>query len=290
MPKAGKPGTLVFDFKGPGERHDWLVAELSDLGFSAFEEVDDGIRAYVSEDDWRVASVSGLREVLDKTGMIESRQEHIPPTNWNAQWEAGIRPVEAGPFCIHPPWHEPVHGFIPICIEPKMSFGTAHHETTRLVLAMMPEAVRRGATVLDAGTGTAVLSIAARLLGAGSVVAFDIDPWSTENALENLERNSVTGVDVRQGGIEAAGEGPFDLVLANINRGVLLGMLPEFVRLLRGGGLAILSGILAKDKELVSRCLDGASWSVLEERHENDWWAVTVCRPPQNWNNGATPR
>jgi ribosomal protein L11 methyltransferase len=285
MTTERKPGTLVFEFKGPVEKADWLVAELDLLGFAAFEEVPPLLRAYIAETDFGADTAERMERMLSELGVSESSRTVVEARNWNARWEAGIQPVQAGPFCVHPPWREPAEGLMPICIEPKMSFGTAHHETTRLVLSMMVGVVGEGMNVLDAGTGTGVLAIAARMLGAESVLAFDIDPWSSENALENLERNPVGGVQVRQGGMESAGEGPFDVILANINREVLLQMMPRMDRLLVPGGAAILSGILVENRESVLRAAEALGWSVESDRSEGAWWALSIRTQVRSRNN-----
>ena len=272
--------TLVWTLQGPADRSDWLIAELDAYGFEAFEERPSGVIAYRRETGWtqdvRAAALQTARDVGFRLA-AEKREE---PQNWNQAWESGIRPIEAGGFCIHPPWHDPIPGYRAICIEPKMSFGTAHHATTRLMLRCLESNVRPGDHVLDAGTGTGVLAIAARLLGARSAVAFDIDPWSQENAIENVERNGVDAVDVRLGGIEQSGPGPFDLVLANINRNVLVEMLPRFAELLPAGGRLVLSGVLVSDRSMMEERLVREGFSEPEVRVEDEWIAL-VCALPE---------
>ncbi|MFT5143430.1 MAG: ribosomal protein L11 methyltransferase [Thalassolituus oleivorans] len=269
-----KPGTRVFEFEGPPSSRDWLVADLGEIGFGAFEEQRTGVTAYVAEDEWSTESAQSLETILRATGFRQESTDLLAAKNWNAAWEAGIEPIIAGGFCVHPPWHEAGEGLIPICIEPKMSFGTAHHPTTRLVLGMMGDVVTPGASVLDAGTGTGVLAIAAMKLGAGSAVGFDIDPWSQDNALENLLRNGIENVEIRTGGLETAQSGRFDLILANINRGALLDMIPGFADCLLPDGCLLLSGLLVADEAMMAERLAEFGLTPVKVRVEGDWIAI----------------
>jgi ribosomal protein L11 methyltransferase len=273
-----KPGTHVLGFVGPSSNRDWLVAELGEIGFGAFEEQTTGVTAYVAENDWSSESDLSLKGILQATGFKIDSSRLLAAENWNAAWEAGIEPIVAGGFCVHPPWHDPAEGLISICIEPKMSFGTAHHPTTRLILGMMGDSVNPGAAVLDAGTGTGVLAIAAMKIGAGSVVGFDIDPWSQENAAENLLRNGVESVEIRAGGMETAEGGRFDLILANINRGALLSMIPGFTDCLPPGGRLLISGLLAADEAVMTERLDEFGLPPVKVLAEGDWIAIEAVK------------
>src|SRR5690606_22579646 len=177
------------------------------------------------------------------------------PENWNQKWEETVRPVEVGRFLIKPTWCDIPPGAedrVLLEIDPKMSFGTGYHESTRLVLRLLPEFMSAGMRVLDAGTGTGVLAIAAARLGASRVLAFDFDEWSHTNAVENVYINGVTeAVSVELGSIEVAGDVSFDLILANINRNVLVEMLPDFKRRIGESGSMILAGLMQADREIM---------------------------------------
>ncbi|NNE69030.1 MAG: 50S ribosomal protein L11 methyltransferase [Rhodothermales bacterium] len=273
------PGTLIFSFTGPADRRDWLVAELGELGFGAFDHQPDRLEGFIDESLWTSDLRVKLKELVSRVGCRLVDERRAAPENWNATWEAGIEPVEVGGFYVHPPWHSPRAGAVSLCIEPKMSFGTAHHETTRLILSILDGLVEPGSSVLDAGTGTGVLALAARKLGADRIVGFDIDPWSQENALENLARNQEGGISIRAGGIETVkDEPPFDLVIANINRAVLLEMLPDLVRLCAPGGRVVLSGILRPDEAQMREALAREECTCLEVIVEGEWIAVVAAR------------
>ncbi|MBO6576434.1 MAG: 50S ribosomal protein L11 methyltransferase [Rhodothermales bacterium] len=274
-----KAGTLLCRFEGPADTAEWLIAELSEFGFGAFEETTEGVLAYGDELELPPDATDELRRLVAPTGHRLVSVSRQAPRNWNERWERGITPVSAGPFCVHPPWHPPEPGLRAICIEPKMSFGTAHHATTRLMLRGMPHVVRSGDSVLDAGTGTGVLAIAARMLGARQVIGFDIDPWSEENARENLERNQTTGVEVRIGGLPAAGPGPFDAVLANINRRALQEMLPGFTARLAAGGRLLLSGVLRTDRAMMESAVSAAGLRVIDVDVEDEWITIRAEKP-----------
>ncbi len=270
-------GTLVFTFTGPAEHSGWLVAELAELGFGAFDEHDGRVDAFMDESAMPAGLFPELAGVVAPMGYRLEESLRVAPENWNATWEAGIEPVSVGRFCIHPPWHAPEDGLIPLCIEPKMSFGTAHHETTRLILSILAELVMPGQSVLDAGTGTGVLALAARKLGAGRITGFDIDPWSQENAVENLERNGETDVEILAGGIACVeGRPPFDVVIANINRAVLLDMLPALVKACSDGGTIVLSGVLAPDETVMRTALSDVGWACERVIVEGEWIALVA--------------
>lgn len=272
-------GTLIFTLTGPSDHRGWLMAELGELGFGAFEEQPESVEAFIDEAVWVPESRVGLKRIASLTGFHIVDERRAAPENWNATWESGIEPITADRFYVHPPWHEPRLDAISICIEPKMSFGTAHHETTRLILRALDGLVAPGSSVLDAGTGTGVLALAARKLGADRVVGFDIDPWSQENAVENLERNGEVGIPILEGGIETVQNEPaFDLVIANINRAALLEMLPELAALCRPGGSIILSGLLKPDEGQMREALTRARCTCREVNVEGEWIALLADR------------
>lgn len=271
--------TRSFRLDVPPEQLDILVAELSELGFEGFAEEHERLLAYVPESVWIGRTREDALTAMARLGARIEDEQTVQPENWNARWESSIEPVTAGPFCIHPPWREALPGSIGIVIEPKMSFGTGHHETTRLMLSFVERLVSPGCTVLDAGTGTGVLSIAAARSGANSVKAFDVDRWSVENALENIAANGVSGrVEVFLGGIEVAPGGPFDVVLANINRNVLLDMMPGFRTRLAPGGRLALAGVLVSDQDVMLSALAEHGFEDVGENREGDWLALLAVR------------
>jgi ribosomal protein L11 methyltransferase len=263
--------------------HEFLIAELADLDFESFQEEEHHLIAYIPSARWNDAAREQIQLWLNAHEVAASLEEKIiPDQNWNRQWEETIGPVLVDPFLIKPTWREVPFEHrdrILLEIDPKMSFGTGYHETTRLMLRLMPDLVKRGDRVLDAGAGTGVLAIAAVKLGAHSATAFDIDPWSQENAVENFYLNQVQDrARMIHGGIEWVPSGDFDVILANINLNVILGLLPEFSERLCHEGKLLASGVLTGDRDHVvsSAALNGLNLS--RELVENEWWAGVFAR------------
>ena len=256
-----------------------LVAELDGLGFSGYVQDTDTLKAYGTPGCWTSAHRTSITNWFKAEGIDpQFALQHIAPQNWNAQWEASIQPVVAGPFLIKPTWAETpaAHTALEqILIDPKMSFGTGQHESTRLILTLLPKWIKAGDRVLDAGTGTGVLGIAALRLGATSVIGFDVDPWAQENANENIQLNGASGqMTVRTGTIETIPETGFDLILANINRNILLDLLPDFARRLTPGGRLMLAGLLHTDADLMLEAARTHGFHMQDQAGEGEWWSV----------------
>jgi ribosomal protein L11 methyltransferase len=262
---------------------EFLIAELLDLDFEGFEQEDDFIRAFIPTVRWNDVKREHVRLWLLAHAAEDTpiRERILEPRNWNRLWEETVRPVAVAPFLIKPTWASvpPEHeGLIVLEIDPKMSFGTGYHESTRLVLRLLPGLVSAGDRVLDAGTGTGVLAIAALKSGAASAVAFDIDEWAQENAVENFYLNGVAERTVfRAGSIDVVPEVDFDLILANINRNVLIDLMPAFMAKLRPGGILVISGVLKTDREIMLGSTRGHRMKLVEETTENDWWGAAFA-------------
>lgn len=259
--------------------HDLAVAFLDELGFEAFSSDGSTMNAYSDPSIWSGAVRDALHAWLgthDSTGLLTERT--IQPQNWNAEWESSVRPVRVAGFTIAPTWAS--RGADPadtvILIDPKMSFGTGHHASTRLALGLLSEGITPGDRVLDAGAGSGVLSIAAAKSGAGSVVAFDYDEWAYRNAEENFELNGVSSlIDNRLGGLDCVeGSERFDVVLANIHREVILSMLDRFAALIGDGGRLIVSGLLLSDRGDIVAAADARGLRLASERAEDEWFGA----------------
>ncbi len=267
----------------PDALHEWLIAELTDLDFEGFVEEDETLKAYLPASAWTDVKRMFVEGWLVQQGLDPHFEERVvTEQNWNAAFEATIEPVSAGPFVIRPTWAVPDPedaGQIEILIDPKMSFGTGHHESTRLVLEMLPHFVAPHARVLDAGTGTGVLAIAALKLGAASALTFDIDPWAEENAGENFALNGVQDMaEVRIGSVEVVPERDFDVVIANIHREVLLALLPDLVARLAAAGTLVLAGLLRTDADAIREAAAQEALSPVRDAAEGAWWAVALQR------------
>lgn len=279
------PGSRTIEIEVPidDEWHELLIAELADLDFDAFETEHDVVRAYVRASRWSDVSRHAIEKwLLERgfpTGFTESVHE---PNNWNRVWEETVRPVPVGVFLIKSTWAavpDAYRDLLLLEIDPKMSFGTGYHESTRLALRALPQAMTSGAAVLDAGTGTGILAVAAARLGASMVIAFDNDDWSFVNAIENSLINRVADVvSIRKGSLEVVAEDSFDLIVANVNLHVLLAMIPSFSRKLKANGRIVLAGLLQKDRESILDAATKEGLSPDSEQSENEWWSVTLAR------------
>jgi ribosomal protein L11 methyltransferase len=237
---------------------DILTAELGELGFESFVETDEGLSAYIVETDF---DEPALREVIAKYAdqtAIAYEVNSLEKKNWNAEWEKEYEPIEvADQVRVRASFHESDARFrYDIVINPKMSFGTGHHETTAMMLEHQLGLDFAGKTVLDVGSGTGILAVLAAKMGAGAVLAFDIEEWAVENARENADLNDCPQITVFQGTIDDLNSpenvldwtpSVFDIVLANINRNVLLREIPIYCSLLKAGGYLVVSGFYEHD-------------------------------------------
>lgn len=258
---------------------DSLVAEMLELDISGFEQRKGKLITYLPDSAMDGSVRDRIEEALASypgNNFIQS-EEVMADRNWNKKWEETIRPQRIGPFFVKPTWSdESVPGERTLIeIDPKMSFGTGYHESTRLLLRMLPEVVRGGERVLDAGTGTGILAIAAARLGAECVLAFDIDEWSVINSRENIRLNEVEErVEIRRGSIGEVEAGDrFGLIIANIDRNAILEMLPAFQRHLLPAGTLLLSGLLKDHGSSVEEAL-ASHMEIREIKTENEWMAI----------------
>ncbi len=265
-------------------RHDVLIARLEEYGFTGFQEDAGTLKAYIGANDWSTGKSNYVRSWLRRQGVDGAvAEQRIAAQNWNAQWEQSIQPLPVGPFVVKPTWAavpDDAEGKHVLAIDPKMSFGTGYHESTRLILRVLPDLIDGGERVLDAGTGTGILSIAAVRLGAGPVIAFDISAWAEENARENIALNDATErITVRQGSIqEAVPESGFDVILANIERDPLIDLLPAFANKLGRGGRIALAGLTEDDEPTMRAAITEHGFSIERETRENEWWSVVLQR------------
>lgn len=248
---------LALTLRVDDELHELLIAEIMDLGFEGFEQEPQHLVAYLPQRAYAASMEEELDQKLKRWskefGVIHI-QEH-EPKNWNEIWEASIKPVEAGAFFLIPSWY---NGAIntrvkTLVIEPKMAFGTGHHETTKLMLEEISAIDCAGKSVLDVGTGTGVLAIAALVQGAQHAFGFDIDEWSEQNAQENAVLNGVEDrFTIKIGSFETvAPEQRFDLVLANLQRHIILENAEALLSTVKKGGTLLLSGILTHEVDQI---------------------------------------
>lgn len=282
MQSAEAGSTLMIGFGIPESVHERLIAELSEIGFEAFESEPGKLIAYGTPDLWSPANEQLLLFWLSSNGCsLRMDREIIPAQNWNAEWESQIKSIEVGPFLVTPSWRiseATSSDKVVIYVDPKMSFGTGYHESTRIALRLLAEQDLTGQFLLDAGTGTGILAIAAIKLGCSAAVGFDIDEWSIRNAMENVRSNAVNSkLEVRQGNIDVITEREIPCIVANMIRSNLEPMLDDFVELLSHDGRLLLSGLLKSERSDVSLALEGLRLEIVGEAIENEWWGC-VCR------------
>ncbi len=262
---------------GDGLEAEVLVAELAEFPFESFQEDEALLKAYIP-----AGRLPDCKERVDALltarGITGARYIEIETQNWNAVWESHFEPVEVeGKLVIRAPFHSPAGGDVrEIIIMPKMSFGTGHHATTWLMSAEMCDHDFAGRRVLDMGSGTGVLAILAAKMGAGSVDAVDIDEWAWRNSQENIALNGVEGIVRPVMGDAGAIRGKnYDVVLANINRNILLADMPAYVAAMNTGGELIVSGILETDIEAIERRATELGLVPTGQRIKEGWAVVS---------------
>ena len=252
-----------------------LIAELGYLGFESFVENEDGVTAYIPKEEYEEDLLAGVHILQSEEFEITYSCDEIEQVNWNEEWEKNFSPILVDDKCsVRAPFHPQPDVEFDIVIEPKMSFGTGHHATTHMMIQHILKNEWEGKTVLDMGCGTGVLAILTALKGAKAVDAIDIDNWCYQNTLENIERNSVDYIQVDEGGAELLEGRKFDVILANINRNILLRDLPVYVESLNEGGDIYLSGFYSEDIPLIQKKCEELKLRYVEHFERNNWVAV----------------
>lgn len=266
-----------------------LVAALSaEAGFESFEDSDDGLKGYVQKEAFDEASLRQALADMPMEGVnVSYTVSDVPDENWNATWEEeGFDPIVVDNRCvIHDTRHAaPVTPQSPtpildITIDARQAFGTGNHETTRMIVSRLLRQHLEGKRVLDCGCGTGILSIVAAKCGAKDVVAYDIDEWSADNTRHNAELNGVTNIDVLQGDVNVLSHvsGVFDVVLANINRNILLADLPKMKEVMAHGASIILSGFYVADGMSIAEKAGQLGMRLTMSSSENDWCMLEFC-------------
>lgn len=276
---------LEIDILIPSDYQEILISELIDLDFDGFDQYDDYLLAYIPQSRFNDVSREQIELwIAAQRVPCELRGERIyEPQNWNEEWEKTIQPMLVGSFFVRPTWTpvETPDGAYLLEIDPKMAFGTGYHETTRSMLRMIPHAIKGGESVLDVGTGTGILAIAALKAGAANAFGFDIDEWSSVNATENAIINQVTErFTVLEGSFEVIKEGSlYDVVLANVNRNMLLETAEQITSLVKSGGILLLSGLLDVDEEVILAKSEYAAMTLVERMQENEWICLMLIKP-----------
>ncbi len=251
---------------------DILVAELGSVGFESFTENEDGVIAFIQEADWNESLLNDIQILESDEVSFSYEVEEIEQVNWNEEWEKNFEPIIVeNEVSIRAPFHSNPNLKYDIVIEPKMSFGTGHHETTYLMIKHLMALDLRGKKVLDMGCGTGILAIFAELKGAEQIDAIDIDAWCYENSVENIERNNCQNIKVYQGDASMIKTKAYDVIIANINRNILLNDIGVYAERLNANGELYLSGFYTEDVAQINEAAEknGLVLSVKFER--NNW-------------------
>ena len=252
-----------------------LIAELGYAGFESFVETPDGVIAYIQLGDHSESILESIYILNSSEFEITYNFETIEQTNWNAEWEKNFNPIVVGDQCaIRAPFHDPFDVKYDIIIEPKMSFGTGHHETTHMMIEHVLASDFTKKSVLDMGCGTGLLAILAMKKGASRVEAIDIDNWCYLNSLENISRNDCDQITVLEGDASLLEGKQFDVIIANINRNILLNDLSTYVTCLNKNASLFLSGFYDFDFEIIQESCENLGLKFETKRTRNNWVAL----------------
>lgn len=269
--------TFEYSFTVPVSdiQHDMLVSMLADLGFDSFMDDDMSLKAYCLEDQRNDQAVSELLADPAFNGVRLLSVDEMPDKDWNEVWEASYQPVVVNERCrVRAPFHEPDPSYeFDLVIEPKMSFGTANHETTAQIIQLMLVTDFQGKEVLDMGCGTAVLAILAKKLGAARTVAIDNDEWAYRNAFTNCDLNNTKDIEIIHGDASAI-KGSYDMVLANINRNILLRDMHCYMDAMRPKAHIFFSGFYSEDLPLIKAEAESLGLHFVRALDRNNWVAA----------------
>ncbi len=256
-----------------------LIAELGNIGFESFVENEDGVVAYIQKNDWNPADLNTVFVLTSDEFDIEFQHVEIEQTNWNSEWEKNFEPIEVdGLVSVRAPFHTNKSLKYDIVIEPKMSFGTGHHETTYLMIQHLLQLNLANKKVLDMGCGTGILAIFAELKGAKPIDAIDIDNWCYENSIENVERNKCSNITVFEGDASLLINKKYDVIIANINRNILLADIKTYTNCLADNGVLLLSGFYQEDIPIIDKEVSKYGLKLDTILEKNNWVALKYTK------------
>ena len=249
-----------------------LIAELGYAGFESFVETNSGVTAYIQKEEWNKDLLKDIQILSSEEFTISYSLEEIEQTNWNAEWEKNFDPIVVDELCaVRAPFHQKFNTKYDIIIEPKMSFGTGHHETTHMMIQHILKNNFEGKSVLDMGCGTGVLAILAEMKGAIALDAIDIDNWCYLNSLENVERNKCEHISVTEGDSSLLINKKYDVIIANINRNILLKDIKTYANCLNENSQLYLSGFYVEDIPIIEEECNRNMLKLVEKLERNNW-------------------
>ncbi|MBT4413826.1 MAG: 50S ribosomal protein L11 methyltransferase [Polaribacter sp.] len=252
-----------------------LIAELGAVGFESFVENEDGVTAYIQKEEWNSNILDTIFVLNSDEFSIEYNQNEVEQTNWNAEWEKNFTPIEVDEIVsIRAPFHENPNLKYDIVIEPKMSFGTGHHETTHMMVQHLLQLDLNNKQTLDMGCGTGILAIFAEMKGAKPIDAIDIDNWCYENSIENVTRNNCHHISVFEGDSSLLINKKYDLIIANINRNILLMDMKVYANCLKEKGILLLSGFYEEDIPIIDAEVSKYNLKLENFIQRNNWVAL----------------
>ncbi|WP_313807643.1 50S ribosomal protein L11 methyltransferase [Flavobacterium sp.] len=253
-----------------------LIAELGEKAFESFIETENGISAYVQKALWNEDILNDIYILENEEFKISYIVEEIAQVNWNEEWEKNFEPIDVDGIChVRAPFHAKNDAKYDIVIEPKMSFGTGHHETTYMMIQHLLEMDVTDMKTLDMGCGTAILAILAEMKGAKPIDAIDIDNWCYLNSIENAERNNCSEISVFEGDVSLLNQGQkYDLIIANINRNILLNDMQTYVNCLNKNGVLLLSGFYNEDISHIDASCTEKGLTYVKKFQKNNWVAL----------------
>lgn len=256
-----------------------LIAELGEKPFESFIETDLGIVAYIQKDLWTEDVLEDIFILNSPEFTISYKVEEIDQVNWNEEWEKNFEPIDVDGKChVRAPFHPKTEAEFDIVIEPKMSFGTGHHETTHMMIQHLLELDVTGMKTLDMGCGTAILAILAEMKGAQPIDAIDIDNWCYLNSIENVERNHCHAITVYEGDAALLQNKQYDLIIANINRNILVNDMQTYVDCLNQGGLLLLSGFYTEDIPYINESCTEKGLTYDKKFERNNWVSLKYVK------------
>jgi len=256
-----------------------LIAQLGLEGFESFVENENGVTAYIQENDWNVEILNNIQILNSNEFEITYKEEVIEQTNWNSEWEKNFNQIQVDDLVsIRAPFHENPNLKYDIVIEPKMSFGTGHHETTHMMVQQLLEMDLTDKKVLDMGCGTGILAIFAEMKGAQPIDAIDIDTWCYENSLENVERNNCKQISIFEGDASLLINKKYDVIIANINRNILLNDMKAYLNCLNDKGIILFSGFYQEDILIIDAEVSKYNLTLDKIIERNNWVSLKYVK------------